>query len=71
MAGCPSLLGKTRRSRPLSLELRRPRVAWAVGQGQESLRAERVKYKGLLLTRTTFPESLDAPASAWTARLQC
>lgn len=68
VAGCPSLLGKSRRSRPH--HLRRLRMASAVGEGQESLRVERVKYRGLRLPRTTFPESLDAPASL-PVRLQC
>lgn len=37
----------------LSLQLRRPRMALAIGEGRESLEGERVKYKGL--SYTTLP----------------
>lgn len=50
--------GKELKVKARALQLRRLRMASAVGDGQESSRAERVKYKGLLLPRTTFPEPL-------------
>ena len=45
--------GKEKKVKALSLQLRRPRMALAIGEGRESLEGERVKYKGL--SYTTLP----------------
>ena len=45
--------GKEKKVKALSLQLRRPRMALAIGEGREILEGERIKYKGL--SYTTLP----------------
>ena len=45
--------GKEKKVKALSLPLRRPRMALAIGEGRESLEGERVKCKGF--SYTTLP----------------